>query len=186
MQLQALKAEYRQRHGLSPETPPAAPTPTSVFSLAGLQARRDELTARLEPVGAALQRKKEEGDTASEQYQRWVACLESLLADYATTCEQVVALGGKWCVQEPCKGETCEECKALPTPPESALAEPIRPDALGVAWRVGLGAPYVFTTEDQVSGLALQLQRFAGAVPILALPTYAGSEDDNGQGDYEN
>jgi len=37
-----------------------------------------------------------------------------------------------------------------------------------------------------VSGLALQLQRFAGAVPILALPTYAGSEDDNGQGDYEN
>jgi hypothetical protein len=50
--------------------------------------------------------------------------------------------------------------------------------------RVAGRAPGIFTSEAQVVGLARQLQAFAAGAPILALPTYTGSEDDNGQSTY--
>jgi len=174
MQLQTLKAEYRQKHGLAPETPPATPTP----SLADLQAQRDALTTRLSS-GAELLRAKEQEGSTGPQYREWFAVWERLLKKYEAACGQLADLGAPACDYAPCRAETCAECKTQPAAPPPVSA------ALGAAWRVALRAPEI-ANEAQVASLARQLQAFAAGASILALPTYTASEDENGQGDYAN
>jgi hypothetical protein len=146
-------------------------------SLADLRARRADLNARLAKGLDALRAKEDAGDTGP-QYRGWFAFWERLLAQYEAACDQITAQGGPACDHAPCRAETCAECKTLPAAP------PPPPAALGVAMRVAGRAPGIFTSEAQVVGLARQLQAFAAGAPILALPTYTGSEDDNGQSTY--
>jgi len=74
--------------------------------------------------------------------------------------------------------QTTEPVPALPERPSAA--------AMRVSWLVAGRAPGLFTSEGDVEALAKQLTIFAAGAPILALPAYTGSEDENGQGDYAN
>jgi hypothetical protein len=141
------------------------------LNLADLRARRAALNARLAKGLDALRQREESGDTG-EQYEQWFCIWERLLNEYQDACDQFAALGAPACDYAPCRAETCAECKTLPAAP------PPPPAALAVSWRVAGRAPGVFTSEAQVVGLARQLQAFAAGAPILALPAFAGGEND--------
>jgi hypothetical protein len=141
------------------------------LNLADLRARRDTLLVRLAKGLDALRQREESGDTG-EQYEQWFCIWERLLNEYQDACDQFAALGAPACDYAPCRAETCAECKTLPAAP------PPPPAALAVSWRVAGRAPGVFTSEAQVEALGRQLTTFAGAVPIVALPAFAGGEND--------
>ena len=141
------------------------------LNLADLRSRRSALNARLSKGLDALRAKEESGDTGP-QYREWFAFWGRLLMQYETACDRLTALGAPVCDYAPCRAETCAECKTLPA------ATPPPPAALAVSWRVAGRAPGVFTSEAQVEALGRQLTTFAGAVPIVALPAFAGGEND--------
>ncbi|MBM3187532.1 MAG: hypothetical protein FJZ90_02295 [Chloroflexi bacterium] len=85
--MQTLKAEYRQKHGLAPETPPATPTP----SLSDLRARRAELNGLL-ATGLASLRQREESHDTGPQYQEELSGWLSRLCEYEGVNDQIAAL----------------------------------------------------------------------------------------------
>jgi len=114
LQLQALKAEYRKRHGLSPETPPATPTP----SLADLRTRRAELNARLSKGLDAL-RSKEDAHDIGEEYERWLSAWLSLLCEYEAISDQIATLRS-------------QAARPAPPPTPAPSATPAPPRQLGL------------------------------------------------------
>jgi|GEM_PF-5860251 hypothetical protein len=127
-------------------------------SLVDLRSRRAALNARLSKGLDALRQKEDAGDTGPE-YERWLSAWLGLLAEYEGVCEQIDA------------------CRAQAARPAPTLSE-IPAAAMGAAWRVGLRAPGVFSSQAQVVGLARQLTIFAGSTPVMGLPAGVGGEQD--------
>jgi hypothetical protein len=133
---------------LANEAPPE-PCPSTPATIRLLE---QEIAASMDALHAAGER----GD------------LQEAEATDAATAEKIERLTALYDEALP----TVQAVKTAPALPE------IPPAALGVAWRVAGRAPGIFTSPAQVEALGRQLTAFAGAVPIVALPAFAGGEND--------